>query len=43
MIIPLTSEQAQSGFDELYVLGLNDQNAAKDRDELEKMLENHHY
>lgn len=43
MIIPLSSEQAQKGFDELYVVGLNDQTATKDVQELENMIENHHY
>lgn len=43
MVIPLSSEQAQNGFDELYVVGLNDQTASKDARELENMIENHHY
>lgn len=43
MIVPLTTTQAKNGFDELYVLGLNDTTFTNDASKLEGLLENHHF
>ncbi|WP_062302663.1 hypothetical protein [Demequina subtropica] len=41
--VPITAQEAQRGFDELFVVGLSDGDAAVGEDRLTAMLDAHHY
>jgi len=41
--IPITADEAEVGFDRLYVIGISGDDAAAGADRLEALVENHHY